>query len=320
MKVIITDCDHSNIDLETEILNAAGLKFELLQCKTEEDLISQCQDADIFINQYAPITENVMKSLKNLKLVIRYGVGVNNVDVQAATRLGVQVCNVPDYGMNEVADHAISLMLSLTRKIVIMNDYTKNTKWDYKKSIPIRRNSALTVGVVGLGRIGRNFAKKAHALECNIIGYDPYYVPNEKDGFGFIKSVSIDELIKESDVISIHCPLEGARDLFNEEAFKKMKDTAYIINVARGGIINEEALDKALENGDIAGAAFDCVEFEPMNPGSPLFRHENFICTPHMAWYSEEASIELKQKVAQEAVRFYKGEPVKYPVNKINEC
>ena len=318
MKVIITDCDHESIDIETEILNAAGLGVELLQCRTEEDLISQCEDASIFINQYAPITEDVMKSLTNLKLVIRYGVGVNNVDVSAATKLGIQVCNVPDYGMNEVADHALALMLSLIRKTVIMNDYTKNIKWDFKKSIPIRRLSTLTVGVVGLGRIGRNFATKAHALGCNIIGYDPYYKPREEDGVGFITSVSIEELIKQSDVISIHCPLEGARNLFNEEAFKNMKNTAFIVNVARGGIIDEAALDRALENGDIAGAALDCVEFEPMAPGSPLFRHENFICTPHMAWYSEEAETELKRKVAEEAVRFYKGEQVVYPVNKLS--
>ncbi len=313
MKVIITDCDHKNIDLETEILNEAGLDFKLLQCKTEEDLISQCQDAEIFINQYAPITEKVMKSLEKLKLVIRYGVGVNNIDVSAASKLGIQVCNVPDYGMNEVADHAIALMLSLTRKVVLMNDYTRKGQWDYTKSIPVRRNSTLTVGVVGLGRIGRNFAKKAHALDCKVIGYDPFY--KQTEGFEFITPVSIDQLMRESDIISIHCPLEGARDLFNEEAFKKMKNTAYIINVARGGIVNETDLDKALENGDIAGAALDCVGPEPIDPNSPLFRHENFICTPHMAWYSEEASIELKQKVAQEAVRFYKGEKVKYPVN-----
>lgn len=317
MKIIITDCDHTDINIETDILHSEGIEVKLLQCLTEEDLISQCKNTEILINQYAPITEEVIKYLPDLKLVIRYGVGVNNIDVEAATKLGVQVCNVPDYGMNEVADHAIALMLALTRKIVIMNQYTKYSKWDYKESVPIYRNSTLTVGVVGLGRIGRNFAKKALALDCNIIGYDPFYKPNVNDGTEFIKSVTIDELIKGSDVISIHCPLEGARNLFNEEAFKQMKSTAYIINVARGGIINENALDKALEMGEIAGAALDCVEFEPMEPGAPLFRHENFICTPHMAWYSEEAAIELKRKVAQEAVRFVKGEKVHYPVNNI---
>ncbi len=268
MKVIITDCDHANIDIETGILNKTGLEFELKQCKTEEDLIEQCKDGNIFINQYAPITRKVMEALPNLKMVVRYGVGVNNVDVKAATDLGVQVCNVPDYGMNEVADQAIAMMMALVRKVVTMNKYTKETKWDYIHSIPIRRNSTMTVGVVGLGRIGRNFAEKAHYLGFNVMGYDPYFKPTEETKF--IVPSTIDEIVEKSDIVSIHCPLDGNRDLFNAETFKRMKNTAYIINVSRGGIINEKALDEALTNGEIAGAALDCVEFEPMMPGSPF--------------------------------------------------
>ncbi len=268
MKVIITDCDHANIDIETGILNKAGLEFELKQCKTEEDLIEQCKDGNIFINQYAPITRKVMEALPNLKMVVRYGVGVNNVDVKAATDLGVQVCNVPDYGMNEVADQAIAMMMALVRKVVTMNKYTKETKWDYIHSMPIRRNSTMTVGVVGLGRIGRNFAEKAHYLGFNVMGYDPYFKPTEETKF--IVPSTINEIVEKSDIVSIHCPLDGNRDLFNAETFKRMKNTAYIINVSRGGIINEKALDEALTNGEIAGAALDCVEFEPMMPGSPF--------------------------------------------------
>lgn len=315
MKVIITDCDHANINIEKEILDKAGLEFVLKQCKTEEDLIEQCKDGNIFINQYAPITRKVMEALPNLKMVVRYGVGVNNVDVKAATDLGVQVCNVPDYGMNEVADQAIAMMMALVRKVVIMNKYTKEVKWDYIHSMPIRRNSTMTVGVVGLGRIGRNFAEKAHHLGFNVIGYDPYYKETEETKF--IVPSTIDEIIEKSDIISIHCPLDGNRDLFNASAFKRMKNTAYIINVSRGGIINEKALDEALTNGEIAGAALDCVEFEPMMPGSPLFKHENLIVSPHMGWYSEEAASELKRKVAEESVRFAAGEAVHYPVNKL---
>ncbi len=315
MKVIITDCDHANIDIETGILNKAGLEFELKQCKTEEDLIEQCKDGNIFINQYAPITRKVMEALPNLKMVVRYGVGVNNVDVKAATDLGVQVCNVPDYGMNEVADQAIAMMMALVRKVVTMNKYTKETKWDYIHSMPIRRNSTMTVGVVGLGRIGRNFAEKAHYLGFNVMGYDPYFKPTEETKF--IVPSTINEIVEKSDIVSIHCPLDGNRDLFNAETFKRMKNTAYIINVSRGGIINEKALDEALTNGEIAGAALDCVEFEPMMPGSPLFKHENLIVSPHMGWYSEEAAAELKRKVAEESVRFAGGEAVHYPVNKL---
>ena len=207
MKVIITDCDHTSIDIEKKIFNEANLEFELKQCKTEEDLINQCKDGDIFINQYAPITRKVMEKLPNLKMVVRYGVGVNNVDIGGATDLGIQICNVPDYGTNEVADQAIAMMMALVRKVVIMDKYTKEVKWDYTHSIPIKRNSEMTVGVVGLGRIGCNFAQKAHYLGFNIIGYDPYY--KEKEETKFIIPATIDEIIKRSDIISIHCPLDG---------------------------------------------------------------------------------------------------------------
>ena len=222
---------------------------------------------------------------------------------------------MPDYGTNEVADQAIAMMMALVRKVVIMNKYTKEVKWDYTHSIPIKRNSEMTVGVVGLGRIGCNFAQKAHYLGFNIIGYDPYYKENEETKF--IIPATIDEIIKRSDIISIHCPLDGNKNLFDATAFKCMKKTAYIINVSRGGIINEKDLDEALTNKEIAGAALDCVEFEPMMPTSPLLKHENLIISPHMGWYSEEAALELKHKVAEEAVRFASGERVHYPVNKL---
>ncbi|MGB4439116.1 MAG: C-terminal binding protein [Sedimentibacter sp.] len=316
MKVIITDCDHKNIDIETGVLNNAKIPFQLLQCKTEENLIKNCKGADILINQYAPITENVMKKLQpELKQVVRYGVGVDNVNVKAATKMGITVCNVPDYGTNEVADHALSLMLAINRKIVLMSNYTKNEKWDYVKAIPVHRHSTLTIGIVGIGRIGKAFAKRVHVLGCNIVAYDPKFDKNVNEDFSFIKSVTMEELLNISDIISIHCPSDNTIGLFNDEAFDRMKKTSYIINTARGGIIDEDALERALSQGKIAGAAIDVVKKEPLSTDAPLFRHENFICTPHMAWYSEEAALELKRKVAEEAVRFAKGEEVFYPVN-----
>lgn len=318
MKVIITDCDHENINIETSILNNADIPFKLLQCKTEDDLINNCKGADILINQYAPITQNVMEKLSpELKLVVRYGVGVDNVNVKAAEKMGITVCNVPDYGTNEVADHALSLMLAVQRKIVLMSNYTKNEKWDYVKAIPVHRHGTLTVGIVGIGRIGKAFAKRVSVLGCNVVAYDPKFDKNIKDCRSFVKFVTMEELLDISDIISIHCPSDNTIGLFNDEAFNRMKKTAYIINTARGGIIDEEALDRALSQGKIAGAAIDVVKKEPMSTESPLFRHENFICTPHMAWYSEEAALELKRKVAEEAVRFAKGEEVFYPVNNI---
>jgi D-3-phosphoglycerate dehydrogenase len=320
MKIIITDCDHKNIDIETEILNAAGLPFQLLQCKTEDDLIDKCKGANILINQYAPITAKVMKALlPELKQVVRYGVGVNNVDVAAATQLGVQICNVPDYGTDEVADHALALMMALQRKIVLMTDHTKNTGWDYAKAIPVRRGSTQTVGIVGIGRIGKAFAKRVKSLGFKVIAYDPAYPQKTNDEYGFIDPVSMETLLKTSDIISIHCPSDNARGLFDDRAFDLMKNTAYLINTARGGIIDERALDRALAEGKIGGAAVDVVENEPMPPGATLFRHQNFLCTPHMAWYSEESALELKRKAAEEAVRFARGEDCFYPVNIIKK-
>ncbi|HRM60083.1 MAG TPA: NAD(P)-dependent oxidoreductase, partial [Megamonas funiformis] len=170
-----------------------------------------------------------------------------------------------------------------------------------------------TVGVIGLGRIGRNFAIKAHALEYNIIGYDPYYKENENTKF--IKIKSLEDVIKESDIISLHIPADGNKNLFNDETFKMMKNNAIIINVARGGIINEDDLYDALVNKEIAGAAIDCAATEPMMPNNKLFTLDNYLATPHMAWYSEEAALELKRKVAEECVSFLKEHTVRYPIN-----
>ncbi|MFC0271805.1 C-terminal binding protein [Metabacillus herbersteinensis] len=317
-RVLVTDCDHENIEIETNILNNASVSFELKQCKTEQDLIEEGKGVQVFINQYAPITEGVMANLPDLKLVVRYGVGVNNVDLAAATKYGVQVCNVPDYGVNEVADHALALMLALTRKITLMNNLVRNGVWDYQKSIPVFRHSEQTVGVIGVGRIGTSFARKVHALGCKVIGYDPMYRGNSpKQVPDFMELVELDELLEKSDVVSIHCPLDTARNLIDEAELEKMKPTAYLINVSRGGIINETALDQALEGHWIAGAAVDVAEVEPLGADSRLFRHDHFICTPHMGWYSEQAAQELKRKVAEEAVRFLNGEQINYPVNQI---
>jgi D-3-phosphoglycerate dehydrogenase / 2-oxoglutarate reductase len=317
-RVLITDCDHENINIEADILNNASIPFELKQCKTEQDLIELGRGAKVFINQYAPITEQVLAQLPDLRLVVRYGVGVNNVDLHAATKYGVQICNVPDYGTNEVADHALALMLALTRKITVMNHHVHNGVWDYRKSIPIFRHSEQTVGIIGVGRIGLSFAKRVKALGCKVIGFDPkYFGEKAKQIPDFIELVQLKELFERSDIVSIHCPLDHARDLVGESELRRMKQTAYLINVSRGGIINESALKKALQERWIAGAAIDVADVEPLTIDSGLLRHEQFICTPHMAWYSEQAANELKRKVAEEAVRFLSGQPVRYRVNGI---
>lgn len=317
MKIIVSDCDHDSMEQEQAVLGAANIPFVMANCKTEEDLLKECAGYEVVLNQYAPFTRNVISKLApDLKQIVRYGVGVNNVDLDAATEYGVQVCNVPDYGMNEVADQAFALMMALVRKVVLMNKYTKEEAWNYAKCIPVYRIPGSVVGIVGFGRIGRVFAKRMSGFDVECIAFDPYYAEGTVvDG---VTIVSIETLIERSDMISVHSPLiDQTRNLFNLETFKKMKKTAYLVNTARGGIVNEGDLYTALQEGMIAGAALDVVDVEPMSVGHQLFALDNFLCTPHMAWYSVEAALELKTKVAQEGVAFAQGEAIRYPVNKL---
>ncbi|ONI43413.1 dehydrogenase [Candidatus Epulonipiscium fishelsonii] len=315
--MIITDCDHSNLNEEKAVFDKYNAEYELKTCKTEEDLINECKGYSIFMNQYAPFTRKVIEALSpEIKQIVRYGVGLNNVDVEAATEFGVQVCNVPDYGMNEVADQAVGMMLALCRKIVLMNEYTKKEKWDYTRGIKIFRIPNKTVGIYGLGRIGKTFAKRMSGFDVKLIASDPIY--NIGDVINGVTIVDFDTLLKESDVLSIHSPFDKTtKHSFNLENIKKMKPTSFLINVSRGGIIEEEALYTALTQNIIAGAGIDVVEIEPMTIDSKLFKLDNFIVSPHIAWYSEESSLELKTKVAEEACRFLNHETLHYPVNNI---
>ncbi|MEI4474114.1 C-terminal binding protein [Frigidibacter sp. MR17.24] len=318
MKIIISDLDHDSHQIEKDVLGAAGFDFDLLQCKTEDDLIAQAKGANIVINQYAPFTERVFAALPEVKQIIRYGVGVNNVDLAAATKAGVQVCNVPDYGMNEVSDHALAMTLAVVRKIVPMNASTKSGTWDYAIAKPIRRQSEMTVGVIGLGRIGRLYAKKMNALGFKVLGQDLFYVPSAADGTDYITAASVDEIILGADIIATFCPLTpDTKHMLDADAFARMKDGVVIVNTSRGGIIDEDALAAALTSGKVSGAGLDTTEIEPLPMESPLRGIESCLITPHMAWYSEDAARELKRKVAEEAVRFARGQAVNWPVNKL---
>lgn len=317
MKIIVTDCDHEDMIQEDEVFGKAGMTYDHLACVTPDELIQGTKGGEIMITQYGQFSRKALEALSpELKLIVRYGVGVNTIDLDAATELGIQVCNVPDYGMNEVADQAMALIMALVRKVCETNDRTKHQVWDYTKSIPVYRIPGSTVGVVGFGRIGRTFAKRMSGFDCRVIAFDcAYETGTIIDG---VEIVGFDTLLKEADMISVHCPLtKETENLFDLEALKKMKPTAYLVNTARGGIINEADLLTALKEKLIAGAALDVVAEEPMKVGAELFAFDNFLCTPHMAWYSEESSVELKRKVAEESVRFAKGEPVHYPVNQL---
>ncbi len=319
VQVVITDNDHSNIDEEARIFNEAGISFKLEQCKTEDDLIQKCQGAVAALNQYAPFTEKVFAALPDLKAVVRYGVGVDNVDLEAASRHGVCVCNVPDYGTFEVADQALALLMELCRKPGKASQMVLGGVWDYTKLAPITRLSTLTVGIIGLGRIGCAFANRVRALGCKVIGHDIYtdHVKSNPE-LAYIEVCSQDEVFAKSDIISLHCGLNAGNAKFiNKQNIAKMKDGVKFINVARGGLVNEPDLAEALVSGKISGAGLDVTTREPLEDDSPLRKAPNIVITPHIAWYSEEAAIDLNRKCAEEAVRAVRGEKLRCPVNKI---
>ena len=314
-KIAISDCDHVAFNEEITVFSQSNVKMDLYQCKTEEDLIEKLRGYEVIGNQYAPMTEKVFKELKELNTVVRYGVGVDHIDLKAATKYGVTVCNVPDYGVHEVASHALTLMLALTRKLIKMNRSTKEGSWKYEESIPVFRYGMQTVGIIGIGRIGMRFAQFVNAIGCKVVATDPLFAEGKRLPPDYVKIVSLEELLCTADVVSLHCPLDTSRDLIDEKQLKMMKPSAFLINVSRGGIVNEAALEKALKNNWIAGAACDVLATEPPVGIHPLMKYDSFICTPHMAWYSEQAASDLKLKLAQEMVRAIDGKTLFYRLN-----
>ena len=320
-KIIICDCDHKDVNTEKAVFDAAGLPYKWCHCMTQDEVIAECQGAKCFLNQYVRMDEKMFRAIPTLKFIVRYGVGVDNVNLDDATKYGVQVCNVPDYGTNEVADHALSLMLSVCRKTYMVANLTKEGVWDYIRTVPVHRVSTRTVGIIGVGRIGTAFAERVHALGCRVIAFD---TANGKPSYhhpDFIEfKATMDEVLAQADVISMHCSLnEQTKGIMDAAAFSKMKDGSVFLNVARGALVDEDALEAALSSGKLSGAGIDVVCAERLPKESPLYAHPNVVVTPHMAWYSEESAVELNRKCAEETVRFMRGEPVHYPVNKPNK-
>ena len=313
--VIVADCDHQSIDIEKAVLADICPELPWLKCRTEDELIAQCADGEGIIIMYAPMTRRVMQTLKHCKIIARYGVGVDSIDLKAAADLGIVVSNVPDYGTHEVSDHALAMMLCLTRKVAMANSLVKAGQWDFRLMHPIHRHQVQTIGVIGLGRIGSAMAHKTHAMGMKVVAYDPLVKPERVPGY--VTLVSLEELLRESDVVSVHCPLsDSTRNLLDEKKLGLMKPSAYLINTARGAIVNEVALEKMLAEKRLAGAAMDVLSREPGTVDHPLFKHQNFLCTPHMAWHSEESNEELKRKAAEEVGRVLRGEAPLYQVNK----
>ena len=293
---MITDCDHGSIQEEQEEFDRIGAQLILAQVQEEKDLILSCKETDGLLNQYALLTRRVLENLPKCKVVARYGVGVDSVDLRAATDLGIVVANVPDYCMDEVANQTIAMLLTLIRKTAFFDKKVKSRQWDFHLGIPIYRTKGKTLGLIGCGKIGLEVAKRISAFGVRVIVFDPYL---EKTPAG-VELRDLGTVLRDSDFISIHCPLNDAtRHLIGEQAFKKMKKKPLLINTSRGPIIEEKALIQALKEGDISGAGLDVLEKEPPDPQNPLLKMDNVILSPHSSFYSEESISELKRRTAK---------------------
>ena len=315
-KVLVTDYEYESFAPENEVLNKLGIELTFAQCRTEEEVIEAAKDADALINQYAPITRKVIENLEKCKVISRYGVGFNTIDIEAATEKGIMVGNVTDYCLDEVSDHALALLLSCARKITLMNNAVKSGNWNFNVAVPIFRLRGRILGLVGYGNIPQTVAKKAQAFGLNVIAFDPF-VPEEVAKQNNVELVSLDELCERADFISVHAPLnQHTQGMISHDQFNKMKKEAFIINTARGPVIDEAALIAALQEGKIAGAGLDVLEVEPIEATNPLLKMDNVILNPHSAFYSVEAETELKRKTAGNVADVLSGYYPTYLVNK----
>ena len=295
--ILITDCDHPSTEIERAMVEAAGFRLEVADCRTAADVIAAgtTSAAAGLIVQYAPITGEVLRALPACRVVGRYGVGLDTIDLETAASLHIRVVNVPDYCTDEVADHALGLILALTRGIVPLDRGVQAGIWDFRLAGRVRRPSSQQVGVVGLGRIGSAFARRARALGYTVVGSDPRG-PRASD----VQVVELDDLLATSDIVSIHAPLDAStRHLINARTLALMRPTAILVNTSRGGLVDHDALVDALRSSRLAGAALDVLEHEPIPADDPLIGLPNVVLTPHAAFYSEESLVEMKQKVTQ---------------------
>ena len=314
--VAITDYVFPSLEPERQVLAPLGVELRPQQCRSEQEIIEVTREADGVLNCYAKMTARVIENLQRCKIIARYGIGVDNVDLAAATQAQILVTNVPDYCIDEVSDHALALLLALARRIVEANGAVKAGAWDVVAHAGIRRLRGQTLGLIGFGKIAKALASKVQPLGMKVLVYDPYLEPVAIAHHG-AEAASFDRILADADAISIHVPLsEETHNLIGERELARMKPTAFLINTSRGGIVDEGALAIALKENRLGGAALDVLAVEPPPHDHPLRQAPNIILTPHLAFFSRESVIELQTKAVQEVARALRGEPPRSPVNR----
>lgn len=314
--VVLTDYMYDTITAFEKVFAREGVAFSACQCKTKKEVMDATEYADGVLTHFAKLDDDVIAHLKNCKVLGRSAIGLENIDMAAATRAGLPVVHVPRYCVQDVSDHVMMFLLALQKKLSILDKAVHRGIWDYSMAKPINRLQGKTLGLMGLGAIAREVAKKAFAFGLNVIAYDPY-VSHEGVPQGVVK-VEFYDLLERSDIISIHSPLtDETAGMLNREAFARMKRKPILINTSRGGIIVEKDLAEALKNGDVSAAGLDVLASERINLDNSLLNIDNVLITPHSAWYSEESIENLQTLAAEDVCNVLFGRPANGIANTI---
>jgi D-3-phosphoglycerate dehydrogenase / 2-oxoglutarate reductase len=312
--IAVTDSPFPSLDPARAALKRLDPELVMAAGTSAEDILAVARNADAILVTYAKLPAELLRALTRCKVIGRFGLGVDNIDITAAAALGITVTYVPDYCMHEVSDHAVALLLALARKIAFSNNLVQAGRWEMPAVVPIHRLYGRVLGFVGFGNIPRALTPKAKAFGLRVVAHDPQ-VARETLAAAGVEAMSFEQLLEISDFVSIHAPLTPAtRGLFNADVLRKMKKGAMLINTARGPLLDEDALAAALDTGHLGGAALDVVAVEPLPRQSRLLGRDNVILTPHTAFYSVEALEELQTKCAADVARVLAGEPPVYPV------
>lgn len=307
-QVVITSNVFPGLETEQKVLAPFDIELVKRACRSREELVSAGKHAVALIVGNVSIDEEALAGLPNCLAIVKPSVGVDNIDIEAATAAGVCVANVPDYGTDEVSTHAMALLLNAIRYVDVIATDVRAGRWQPRPPYPVQRSAGQTLGIVGFGRIGRLVARKAAGFNWRILAYDPYLETDAIERHG-VEAVKFDRILAESDFVTLHLPLtEESQGLFNAAVFAKMKPNAFLVNTARGAIVDSQALVHAVETGQISGAALDVLDVEPPPPDHPLYGSERILVTAHVAWYSQQAFEEVRSKAVQEVARVLQGE------------
>jgi D-3-phosphoglycerate dehydrogenase len=313
VKICYLSPPYTDLSFENQLLQGTDIELVASVVKNSDDARRAAKDADAILTAVVPVDAGLIDHLQKCRVIVRLGVGYDIVDLANCRKKGIQVCNVPDYGTEEVANHAMALLFAVHRRILSYDRNVRNHRWGHVLPWPIHRLSTLRVGVIGVGRIGSTFARFVKPFVRDVVGFDPFLTAAQfatKE----LETMSLQSLFETSDIISLHLPLsEESRHLISAGAIAQIKRRPIIVNVSRGGLIDGAALAQALESGKLSGAGIDVFEDEP-NIRPELLQLENIVLTPHIAWYSEEADLQLRRSAIEEIIRVLRGHSPKNPV------